>query len=146
MNKLTARLLLPAALLILAGCATPESRIKKHPELFEALPVDMQESVSKGQINVGFTEDAVFLALGKPDRTYTRQTEAGTTEIWSYVDFYTTSNRQLVDGRFRVRDSKGVTRTVYDSVWVDVNVRNEYEKLRVEMREGKVQAIERVRR
>ena len=146
MNKLISTLLLPAALQILAGCATPESRIKKNPEAFAALPSDVQESVRKGQISIGFTEDAVFLALGKPERRYTRQTEAGTTEVWSYVDYYTTPDRQRVEYRGRVRDSKGVSHTVYDTVWVDVDVRHDYEKLRVEMQDGKVRAIERIQR
>jgi len=132
--------------LLLAGCATPESRIKKNPEAFAALPAEIQEAVRKGQVNVGFSADAVFLALGKPDREYTRQTEAGQTMIWSYVGYTTTTTRQQVEGRFRVRDSKGSTRTVYDTVWVDVDVRNEYEKLRVELQDGTVRSIERMQR
>lgn len=132
--------------LLLAGCATPASRIKKYPEKFDALAPEVQVLVRKGEVAVGFPEDAVFLALGKPDRKYTRVTESGTTEIWSYVDYYTTPERQRVEYRGRVRDSKGVMRTVADTVWVDVDIRHDYEKLRVELREGKVYAIERVKR
>lgn len=144
-NSLAAAVLAPL-LLALAGCATPEGRIKKNPELFDALPPDVQAQVRKGQVGIGFSQDAVFLALGKPDRMYTRQAEAGTTEIWSWVSYTTTRDRQQVQYRGRVRDSKGVSHAVSDTIWVDVDTRNEYEKLRVEIRDKKVFAIERVQR
>ena len=132
-------------LAVLAGCATPESRIRKNPAAFEALPPDVQAAVRQGQIGMGFSSEAVELALGRPDRLYTRQTEAGTAEVWSYVGYTTTLERQRVEGRFRVRDGSGY-RTVTDSVWVDVDRRSEYEKLRVEFTGGRVSAIERVKR
>lgn len=134
------------AALIGAGCATVESRIRKHPELFEALPPEVQQAVRQGRVEVGFPADAVYLALGAPQRKYTRQTADGVSEVWSYVDYTYTPDRQRVEGRFRVRDSRGVTRTVYDSVWVDVNVRHEYERLRVELRDGRVVAVEQIQR
>lgn len=146
MNQSTRWSLVPALALLLAGCATPENRIKKHPELFDGLPADVQAQVRKGQIGVGFSEDAVFLALGKPDRMYTRQAETGTTEIWSWVSYTTTRDRQQVQYRGRVRDSKGASHSVTDTIWVDVDSRNEYEKLRVEIRDKKVFAIERIQR
>lgn len=136
----------PLLLLVLAGCATPESRIQKNPAMFDALTPEVQEQVRKGQIAVGFPEDAVFLALGKPDRMYTRQTESGTTEIWSYVGYYSTRDRQQVEYRGRVRDSKGASHSVSDTIWVDVDVQHDYEKLRVEIKDKKVRAIERVQR
>lgn len=146
MNKQPWALVGLAAVAIAAGCSTPASRIKKHPQIFEALPPEVQGAVRQGKVEIGFPEQAVYLALGKPDRKYTRQTESGVTAIWSYVDYTTTTERQRVDGTFRVRDPSGTYRTIRDSIWVDVDRRTEYEKLRVEIRDGQVSAIERVQR
>ncbi len=133
-------------LALLTGCASPEARIKKNPELFNSFPPDVQERVRKGDIDIGYTKDMVTIALGEPNRVYSRQTESGLVEVWSYTDFYTKSDRQRVDVRSRVRDSSGSYRTVSDWVWVDVDQRTEFEHLRVELRDEKVIAIERLQR
>lgn len=130
----------------MTGCASPESRIKKNPELFNSFPPDVQERVRKGEADIGYTKDMVRIALGEPNRTYERQTESGSVEVWSYTSYYTTTDRQRVDVRSRVRDSSGSYRTISDWVWVDVDQRNEYEHLRVELRDDKVIAIERLKR
>ncbi len=133
-------------LLLALGCASPDSRIKKHPDLFNAFPPDVQEEVRQGRVHIGYTPDMVFIALGKADREYTRRTADGVTEVWSYTAHYTSTSRELVDGRFRVRDTRGQIHTVRDSVWVDVPVKHEYERLRLEFREGAVFAIEEMTR
>lgn len=145
--KPTLRLLVPAAaVLVLAGCSTPASRIAKNPEVFASFPPDVQAKVKEGKVDVGFPKEAVEMALGRPDRQYTRTTEAGEVEVWSYVGVYTTTERQHVNGRFRVRDPMGGYQTVSDSIWVDVQQEHEYELLRVEFEDGKAKAIERVNR
>ena len=137
-------LLLTTVLLLAAsGCATPESRIKKNQALFDSFPAEVQEKVKAGQIDIGFTADMVAIALGKPGRVYQRKTTEGETEVWSYEAYTITTNRQRVDADVRVRDSNGY-RTVRDWVWVDVEQRNYYDKLRIEFSGGKVIAIEQV--
>lgn len=143
----TLRVLVPVLLAVLAaGCSTPDSRIKKHPELFASFPPDIQAHVKAGKVELGYTKDMVFIALGKPDREYTRRTAEGTVEVWSYVGTFTTIDRQLVSGPFRVRDPQHGYRTVHDSVWVDVQQLHEYERLRVEFADGKVRALEHLNR
>ncbi len=134
-----------AALCISAGCATPEARIRRNPEMFEALPDEVRTQVQRGQIEPGFTEDAVFLALGKPDREYTRRTAEGVSKVWSYVEREYTADRQRVRGTFHVRDDRGRLRSVRDDVWVDVQNWREFEATRVEMQNGIVVAIEHLR-
>ena len=146
MKDLFQRALLTAGLLVLMGCATPESRIKEKPEVFAGFPPDVQANVRAGKIDIGYDKDMVYIALGKPERQYTRKTKDGTTEVWSYTASYTTTSRQLVNGPFRVRDSQGAYHSVDDSVWVDVQQQHEYEKLRVEFENEKVKAIENVER
>ena len=83
------------SVLLFVGCATPEARIGKHPEIYAALPPDVQSVVKEGNIDVGFSTDAVYLALGHPDRQYQRTTDQGTATIWSFVarDYYTDQQR-----------------------------------------------------
>ena len=133
-------------LCLLAGCSTPESRIKQNPSLFASFPPEVQEKVRNGQIDITYTPGMVSIALGEPNRRYTRQTAEGITEVWAYTDTYTTTDRQRVDGPFRVRTRDGSYQTVNDTVWADVQQTHEYEKLRVEFRNGQVSAIDRLDR
>lgn len=71
----------------LAGCATPEARIKKNPEIFARLSVAEQDMIKKGAVGVGFDQEMVKLALGEPDRILARTDAKGTTEVWSYMTF-----------------------------------------------------------
>lgn len=81
-------LLIPAllALGLLAGCATPEARIKDNPGSFNQLPPDQQALVKKGQIGLGMPEAAVQLALGKPNRVTEHTDAGGTQKIWHYTE------------------------------------------------------------
>ncbi len=134
------------AALLMAGCSTPESRIKQHPDMFASFSPDIQARVRQGQVDVGFNKDMVFIALGEPQRKYSRTTATGASEVWSYVGTYTTTERQLVTGDFRVRSNEGIFRTVHDSAWVDVQQEHEYEQLRVEFENNQVKAVERIER
>lgn len=140
------RALLPvlAVVLALAGCASPRARIEKNPEVFAALPADVQAAVREGRIDIGFSKDAVYLALGRPDRQYRRTTAQGTVSVWSFVasEYYTDS--QLMDGHYYVRDRRGRLRPVYDSQWVDVRHSREYETLRIEFQDDVVTAVEQI--
>lgn len=69
-----------------AGCSTVDSRIAKNRELFSSWPLAVQEKIAAGQIDIGFTADQVRVALGEPDRVFTRTTADGTSEVWSYRD------------------------------------------------------------
>lgn len=77
-----------AAVLVLAalfaGCATPDTRIHRSPEVFARLTPAQQALVRQGKVAIGFDADAVRLAVGLPDRKWTRMDAAGTREVWSY--------------------------------------------------------------
>src|SRR4030088_2250168 len=60
-----------ASALILTSCNTTESRISKHPEIFQRLSPRDQALVSQGKIREGMTQDAVWLAWGSPDQKAT---------------------------------------------------------------------------
>lgn len=74
-------------LLAAAGCAsTPSSRIQSAREVYNSYPMEVQEKIASGQVDVGFTTEQVRMALGKPDRVASRTTPDGTSEVWSYRD------------------------------------------------------------
>jgi hypothetical protein len=74
-------------ILLLAGCDTPTARIHSNPSAFAQLAPDQQSLVQQGKVAVGFTADAVRLALGEPDRVTVRRTSASESEVWHYFDF-----------------------------------------------------------
>ena len=69
-----------------AGCSTVDSRIARHRDAFNTWPPAVQDKVVVGQIDLGFTTDQVAVALGEPDRVFTRTTADGTSQVWSYRD------------------------------------------------------------
>ncbi len=87
MKPLRLQLLLSAIVLAaFTGCSTPGSRIKSNQEAFNALSPQAQANIRAGVVEVGYTPAMVEMALGKPDRRYTRTTESGQTEVWAYRD------------------------------------------------------------
>lgn len=87
MKTKTIALLLMVAALVVAGCASPASRIRRNPELFASVPAADQELIKQGNIAIGFTPDMVRLALGEPDFIARRTDRSGTSEIWRYRGF-----------------------------------------------------------
>lgn len=71
----------------LAGCATPDARIRKNQELFESLPAEAQRQIREGRVGVGFTPEMVKLAVGEPDRRSIRTDAAGSTSVWYYTRY-----------------------------------------------------------
>lgn len=72
------------ALVVAAGCSTTSSRIAKNPAAFAEWPVAVQDKVRAGQVDLGFTQEQVRVALGEPDRIFSRTTNDGTTDVWVY--------------------------------------------------------------
>lgn len=132
------------ALLALTGCSTPESRIKKNPAAFAALSPDQQTAVRDGRVEIGFTKDMVYLALGTADRTYARTTAQGEVDVWAYTDLNIRHEQQLVPTQVRYRDSQGRLRTSTDSTWVTIEHREVFDRIRLEFNGGKVSAIDRI--
>ena len=70
--------------LFLAGCSTTSGRIKKNQEVFDAYPAEVQANIRAGKVDIGYTPEMALMALGEPDRRYTRTTEQGASEVWAY--------------------------------------------------------------
>ncbi len=77
------------AMLLISGCASLEKRIERNADYFATLPPERQALISSGEIDVGFSKQDVYLALGEADVKYTRRTSAGESEVWSYREYET---------------------------------------------------------
>lgn len=125
-----------ACLMLLAGCATPESRIADNRSTFERYSPEVQQKIKAGQVDVGFTHEMVVMALGEPARKFTRKTEVGDTEVWSYHDDSPKFSFGLGMG------SGGRGSSVGGGVGVSTGGYDPEEKIRVEFRGGVVTAVD----
>jgi len=75
--------------LILTGCSTPQTRISEHPDLYQSLSHRDQAFVSQGQIRIGMSRTAVWLAWGSPDRKIVGNMGGDPTETWLYIYYAT---------------------------------------------------------
>lgn len=121
----------------LGGCAsTPERRIQQNPEMFEALPAEVQDTVRAGEVEIGYTPEMVFLALGPPDRKVKRRTDKEEREIWIY------QGRFLTTETVRVHDQFGRFRPVRPTLYLDRTVEHVYTRAKLEFVKGKLVSIE----
>jgi len=79
-------LLLLTAALLLAGCATStiSSRKQERAAGYAALSPEFQALVSEGQIRRGMSEDAVYIAWGKPAQILHQEDQQGLATTWIY--------------------------------------------------------------
>lgn len=130
------RLVLVSLVLMAAGCAsTPAQRIAGS-KAFDTYPSAIQEKILNGEVDVGFTEEMVRLALGEPDRVTRRETAQGDSEVWGYSE-----RKPRISLGFGVSGGGGHTRTgagviVGGRDWSDGS------RIRVIFRDGKVTAVE----
>jgi len=124
------------AALFLAGCSTPESRIKNNQDLFNRLTPAQQELIKKGQVALGFDADMVHLAIGEPDHIRVRTDAKGTSEVWIYSTWESSSGVILYRGWYHRR---------YDTLYpyyLETPTRRERDHFRVTFKDGKVASIE----
>ena len=135
--RLPSLLLATTLALLTASCATtPQSRIDKNLPAFQALPSAAQEKIRAGRVDLGFTAEMVFFALGEPDRKLARSSEAGEEEVWVY-------RRVQPAFGFGLGIGGGGGRTGYGgSLGISTSGYEDEEAMRVVFRAGKVSAIE----
>lgn len=76
------------AALFLAGCATIETRISEHPEIYNELSPRDQALVRQGRIREGMTMNAVWVAWGSPEQKGFGRYHGKSTETWIYRAYY----------------------------------------------------------
>lgn len=73
------------ALAIFAGCrssSTPATRMQEKSAVISSLPDEQQKKIAGGVVEVGYTADMVYVALGRPS-TVSVSTD-GKVGIWTY--------------------------------------------------------------
>ena len=72
--------------LFLAACktSTVESRRQEKTSSYNSLAPELRALVDKGQIKVGLSADAVYIAWGAPSQILQGETEQGAATTWLY--------------------------------------------------------------
>ena len=76
---------LTTAAIVLTSCSTPETRISEHLDLYQTLSRRDQALVTQGQIRIGMSRTAVWLAWGTSDQKIVGNMGGGPTETWIYT-------------------------------------------------------------
>ena len=137
------------ALVFAAGCQSIDDRIKQKPELFAKLDTLTQEKIKQGIIDLGYSFDMVYLALGDPDEKTETISEAGKTETWVYNTYF-----QRFDGVAFVGYERRVYydpylktyRTYFQPAYADTYRQEKEEQIRVVFKEGKATVIEQAKK
>ena len=123
----------------LTACSTPSTRIRANPEVFSQLTSDQQDLVRNGRIGLGFSTDAVKLALGDPDRVTTTEDNDGVTTVWHYAS-YEADGHPLYTGYYHAGRGwwGGPPASFY---YLDYPNRHVRDRFRVTFRSNRVSAI-----
>ncbi len=135
--------------LTLSGCSTIDTRIQEKSAAFVTLTPEMQDKIRLGRVEVGFSADLVYIALGTPDERSTKSTATGRTETWIYNSYrqeYLGSAhigyRQHVLIDPKTRQTIVTYEPVYSSIYRD----RVDERIRLIFKKGLVESIEEVKR
>lgn len=144
-RRLLTTFMLAASLGFLGGCQTVESRIKEKPEVFAKLDAATQDKIKQGIIELGYTEDMVYLALGKQDQTRESTHANGKSVTWIYNTYYDRYEGGIYAGYHRsvyFDPYLRAYRMYYRPIYADTYVQEKEERIRVVFKDGKVIVIE----
>lgn len=98
------------ALLTLSGCATStiEERRAERSAAYEQLAPDQKTRVDGGDIEVGMSEDAVYIAWGKPDQVLQSGDKSGRVTTWLYEGTTTDTHYRWVAHAVTLPDGRRV--------------------------------------
>ncbi len=144
-RRLLTTFMLAASLGFLVGCQSVNDRIKEKPNVLASVDKATQDKIRQGIIDIGYTEDMVYLALGAPDQKREAVTAAGTNVIWIYSTYY-----QVYDGTAFVGYRRRVYydpflktyRLYYHPAYADTYHDESEDRIRVVFKNGKAAVIE----
>lgn len=134
--------------LALTGCNTFESRAREKSQVFQALPPDTRERLHRGRINVGDSQDMVYIALGYPDEVREVTTAQGVQTLWIYRTYWQEyEGTEWVGWRRSVVPlRRGGYAVVHHPVTADVYATHADDTIRVTFARGVVAAVEQMKR
>jgi hypothetical protein len=133
------------AALLLTGCSTIDSRIKEKADIFAASDPATQENLRKGTVEIGYTPDQVYIALGTADDRRERITARGRDLTWIYHSYQEDYRGTAMVGYRRLIAYDPVRKRNYvywEPAMVDVYRGRIDERIRITFRDGKVTVIE----
>lgn len=137
--------LLSVAALGLAGCSTIDQRIAEKSAAFATYPAEVQAKLREGVVEIGYTPDQVYIALGKPDDRRERITAQGRELTWIYHSYHEDYRGTAMVGYRRLVAYDPVRRRNYvywEPAVVDVYRGRIDERIRISFQDGKVAVIE----
>lgn len=137
--------MLAASLGFITGCQSVESRIKEKPEVFAQVDKATQDKIKQGIIDIGYTEDMVYLALGAPDQKRESVRASGRSITWIYNTYYTRYDGSAYIGynrRVYFDPFLRTYRVYYHPVFTEVYQDEKEERIRVVFKDGKATVIE----
>lgn len=143
--RLSAVVLASVALLLAAGCQSVDTRIKEKPEVFAQVDKATQDKIKQGIIDIGYTPDMVYFALGAPNEKRESITAAGRAEIWIYNTYYERYDGTAYIGYYRRVYYDPFLRTYrlyYHPAFADAYSSAKEERIRVVFKDGKAAVIE----
>lgn len=90
------------SVLLFAACSTTNTFEKRRTErypAYTALAPEFKTLVDQGQIKVGMSEDAVYIAWGPPAEILKSETEQGAITKWLYYGTYLEEQRYWTGSR-----------------------------------------------
>ena len=135
-----------AILFLFAGCTSTQEirdqRITENQQLFNTFSPEVQAKVESGQVDIGFSQEMVQMAWGRPDHIHTRKTKDGVSTVWTYTKGRTLTETERMTVPVTYIDASGKRLVRYRSVWVNWDDYREYTVARIEFMKGLVIAIE----
>ena len=145
MRKLLILSLGLTVLAFLGACSTVNSRIKEKSDVYNTLTPQEQANIQQGVIDIGYSMDMVYMAMGKADNVKEKITPAGTVTTWIYNMYYQDylGNRFVGYRRNMYYDSNARVWRVYYTPVSEPVYRDRIEEVgRVNFKNGKVSSIE----
>ena len=137
--------MLAASLGFLAGCQTVSGRIRENPSAFAKLDPVTQDKIKQGIIDLGYTEEMVYLALGAPTEKRETLTATGRTVTWIYSTYYTRDDGDRMIGyerRVYYDPFLRTYRVYYHPAFVESYRGAADERIRIVFKDGKAAVIE----
>ena len=146
MKKLLHLPLFAALALLLGACSTIDSRINEKSDAYYNADEATRAKLDQGQIDIGFSPDMVYIALGQPDSKRQRVTADGVTETWIYSTYYDRYEGTAHTGyrRWVVPTARGY-RVYWEPVYRDVYSERRDDNIRVTFQNGRVSTIDTAR-
>ncbi len=143
--KISALLILSLTALTFSGCNTVKSRIEEKSAVFASLDPEAQARIKQGLVDIGYTTDMVYIAMGSPDEKKERITGEGNETTWIYNSYWQEYQGSRLMGFRRIVyfDSRArAYRVFYEPVRAELYQDRVEEKTRINFKNGNVVSIE----